>query len=41
VVLKAIPKVENPTRILYGSVKGEEDAVKAVRKFRKSADDLH
>jgi AbrB family looped-hinge helix DNA binding protein len=41
VVIRAIPKVENPTRILYGSVKGEEDAVKAIREFRKSVDDLH
>jgi AbrB family looped-hinge helix DNA binding protein len=41
VVLKALPKVENPTRILYGSVKGGEDAVKAVREFRKFVDDLH
>ena len=36
VVMKPLPKVKNPTKELYGSVKGEKDAVEAVREFRES-----
>jgi AbrB family looped-hinge helix DNA binding protein len=36
IVLHPFPKVTNPTDKLYGSVRGEEDAVEAVRKFRKA-----
>ena len=36
VVLRALPKVENPTKRLYGSVRSSKDAVEAVRKFRKA-----
>jgi len=36
VVLRALRKVENPTKRLYGSVRSSKDAVEAVRKFRKA-----
>ncbi len=35
-VLRPLPKVKNPTEKLYGSVRGGEDAVEAVREFRKA-----
>jgi len=36
IVLRALPKVRNPTERLYGSVRSDRDAVKAVREFRKA-----
>ncbi|MFQ6075429.1 MAG: AbrB/MazE/SpoVT family DNA-binding domain-containing protein [Candidatus Bathyarchaeia archaeon] len=33
-VLRAFRRIENPTKVLYGSVKSEKDAVEAVRSFR-------
>lgn len=35
VVLRALPKVENPTKALYGSVRSDKDAVEAIRDFRR------
>jgi AbrB family looped-hinge helix DNA binding protein len=37
IVLIPLPKVKHPTEAIYGSVKGERDAVEAVREFRKSS----
>ena len=34
IVLRALPKVKNPTETLYGSVRGDRDAVEAIRAFR-------
>ena len=33
-VLRALRRIEDPTKALYGSVKSEKDAVEAVRAFR-------
>lgn len=35
IVLRAFPKINNPTRVLYGSVRSEKDAVEAIRMFRE------
>jgi len=35
-VLRPLPKIEDPTEGLYGSVKGDKDAVEAVREFREA-----
>jgi len=34
IILRAFRRVENPTKVLYGSVKSDKDAVEAVRAFR-------
>jgi len=36
IVLRALPRVKNPTERLYGSVRSDGDAVKAVWEFRKA-----
>lgn len=36
IALRSLPKIKNPTEVLYGSVKSKKDAVKAVREFRSS-----
>lgn len=36
VALRSIPKIKQPTEVLYGSVKSKKDAVRAVRQFRSS-----
>jgi len=35
-VLRPLPKVKDPTEKLYGSVRGDRDAVEAVREFREA-----
>lgn len=35
IILQALPRVERPTEAIYGSVKGDQDAVEAVRAFRQ------
>lgn len=35
IVLQGLPKVENPTERLYGSVQSNKDAVKAIREFKR------
>lgn len=35
IILKVIPRVERPSEALYGSAKGDRDAVEAVRAFRE------
>jgi len=35
-VLRPLPKVKNPTKKLYGSVRGDKDAVEAIREFREA-----
>ena len=36
IVLRTFPKIHNPTKVLYGSIKSEKDAVEAIRTFRGS-----
>lgn len=36
IVLKTLPKVKEPTKFLYGSVKSKADAVRVIRELRKS-----
>ncbi len=36
IVLKPLPKIKEPTKFLYGSVKSKEDAVKIIRELRRS-----
>ena len=36
IVLKHLPKIKEPTKFLYGSVKSKEDAVKVIRELRGS-----
>ena len=36
IILKVPPKVKEPTKALYGSIKSQTDAVKAIRAFRES-----
>jgi len=35
-VLRPLPKVKDPTEKLYGSVRGDKDAVEAIREFREA-----
>lgn len=35
-VLRPLPKIKGPTEKLYGSVRGDKDAVEAVREFRRA-----
>jgi len=36
IVLRSFPKINDPTKVLYGSVESEKDAVEAIRMFRES-----
>jgi len=36
IILKVSPKVKEPTKALYGSIKSQTDAVEAIRAFRES-----
>lgn len=36
IILSTISKVKSPTKLLYGSIKSDKDAVEEVRKFRES-----
>ena len=38
IALRSIPKIKQPTEVLYGRVKTKKDAVKAVRDFRSSSE---
>ena len=33
-ILRIFRRIENPTNVLYGSVKSQKDAVEAIRAFR-------
>ncbi len=37
IVLKFLPRMKEPTKFLYGSVKSKEDAVKIIRELRGSS----